>query len=85
MGDQAVPEALPLTPRIFTWAPLLGVSHVMLTTGEAQRIGKAFLEESKLPLPQPLPAISVTVKANWRVTFAFYDGAAHDVNLEDYH
>ena len=28
---------------------------------------------------------SVTVKANWRVTFAFYDGAARDVNLEDYH
>ena len=28
---------------------------------------------------------SVTVKANWRVTFTFYDGAAHDVNLEDYH
>ena len=27
---------------------------------------------------------SVTVKANWRVTFTFYDGAAHDVNLEDY-
>ena len=30
-------------------------------------------------------AFSVTVKANWRVTFAFYDGAAHDVNLEVYH
>jgi proteic killer suppression protein len=28
---------------------------------------------------------SVTVKANWRVTFGFYNGAAHDVNLEDYH
>jgi len=28
---------------------------------------------------------SVTVKANWRVTFRFYEGAAHDVNLEDYH
>ena len=28
---------------------------------------------------------SVTVKANRRVTFAFYDGTAHDVNLEDYH
>jgi toxin HigB-1 len=30
-------------------------------------------------------AYSVTVKANWRVTFRFYEGAAHDVNLEDYH
>jgi toxin HigB-1 len=30
-------------------------------------------------------AYSVTVKANWRVTFGFHDGAAYDVNLEDYH
>ena len=28
---------------------------------------------------------SVTVKTNWRVTFRFQDGAAYDVNLEDYH
>ena len=28
---------------------------------------------------------SVTVKANWRVTFRFHQGAAYDVNLEDYH
>lgn len=28
---------------------------------------------------------SVTVKANWRVTFRFKNGAAYDVNLEDYH
>jgi proteic killer suppression protein len=28
---------------------------------------------------------SVTVKANWRITFRFHDGAARDVNLEDYH
>ena len=28
---------------------------------------------------------SVTVKANWRVTFRFHDGAAREVNLEDYH
>jgi proteic killer suppression protein len=28
---------------------------------------------------------SVTVKANWRVTFRFEEGAAYDVNLEDYH
>ena len=28
---------------------------------------------------------SVTVKANWRVTFLFHEGAAYDVNLEDYH
>src|SRR5580704_2893869 len=28
---------------------------------------------------------SVTVKANWRVTFRFHEGAAHDVDLEDYH
>ena len=28
---------------------------------------------------------SVTVKANWRVTFRFHEGAACDVSLEDYH
>lgn len=28
---------------------------------------------------------SVTVKSNWRITFRFDNGAAHDVNLEDYH
>ena len=28
---------------------------------------------------------SVMVKANWRVTFRFHEGAAKDVNLEDYH
>ncbi len=28
---------------------------------------------------------SVTVKANWRITFRFHEGAAHDVNLEDDH
>jgi proteic killer suppression protein len=28
---------------------------------------------------------SVTVKANWRVIFRFHEGAAYDVDLEDYH
>ena len=28
---------------------------------------------------------AVTVNANWRVTFRFHEGAAYDVNLEDYH
>ena len=28
---------------------------------------------------------AVTVKANWRVTFRFHEGAVLDVNLEDYH
>ncbi|HEY1758069.1 MAG TPA: type II toxin-antitoxin system RelE/ParE family toxin [Bryobacteraceae bacterium] len=28
---------------------------------------------------------SVTVKANWRITFRFQEGAARDVDLEDYH
>jgi toxin HigB-1 len=28
---------------------------------------------------------AVTVKANWRITFRFHEGAAYDVNLEDYH
>ena len=28
---------------------------------------------------------SVTIKANWRITFSFHNGAACDVNLEDYH
>lgn len=28
---------------------------------------------------------AVTVKANWRITFRFADGAALDVNYEGYH
>ena len=28
---------------------------------------------------------AVTVKANWRVTCRFHEGAAYDVELEDYH
>jgi proteic killer suppression protein len=30
-------------------------------------------------------AYSVTVKATWRIPFRFQEGAAYDVNLEDYH
>lgn len=28
---------------------------------------------------------SVAVRANWKITFRFENGDAHDVNLEDYH
>ena len=28
---------------------------------------------------------AVTVRANWRITFQFEDGEAHDINFEDYH
>ncbi|HSW69393.1 MAG TPA: type II toxin-antitoxin system RelE/ParE family toxin [Gammaproteobacteria bacterium] len=28
---------------------------------------------------------SVKVSVNWRITFRFENGDAHDVNLEDYH
>lgn len=28
---------------------------------------------------------SVTVRANWRMTFGFENGQAFDVNFEDYH
>ena len=28
---------------------------------------------------------AVTVRANWRITFRFEDGHAHDVDLTDYH
>ena len=49
-------------------------------------------QEMNLPLFRFHPLIgdrrgtySVTVKANWRVTFRFHEGAAYDVDLEDYH
>jgi proteic killer suppression protein len=49
-------------------------------------------EEMALPLFRFHPltgdrrgTYSVTVKANWRITFRFHDGAAYGVNLEDYH
>lgn len=29
--------------------------------------------------------LSVTVRANWRITFRYAEGEASDVNLEDYH
>jgi proteic killer suppression protein len=58
----------------------------------------SFLEAADSPEDMALPmfrfhpltgdrrgSYSVTVKANWRVTFRFHNGAAHDVNLEDYH
>ena len=48
-------------------------------------------EEMDLPMFRFHPLIgdrrgtySVTVKANWRITFGFHNGAAFDVNLEDY-
>ena len=28
---------------------------------------------------------SVAVRKNWKITFCFENGGAHDVNLEDYH
>ncbi len=28
---------------------------------------------------------SVTVRANWRITFRFENSDAYDINLEDYH
>ncbi|MBK4769866.1 MAG: hypothetical protein FT726_09325 [Pantoea sp. Morm] len=28
---------------------------------------------------------SITVRANWRITFEFTDGDAYILNLEDYH
>jgi proteic killer suppression protein len=31
------------------------------------------------------PRWSVRVTANWRITFGWGDGDAHDVDLEDYH
>ena len=30
-------------------------------------------------------AFSITVRANWRITFRWRQGRAYEVNLEDYH
>ena len=34
---------------------------------------------------EPQRVWAVTVRANWRVTFRFESGDAHDVDSEDYH
>ena len=64
---------------------------------KAQKILSA-LAAANVPEEMALPAFrfhqltgdrrgtyAVTVKANWRVTFRFHEGAAYDVNLGDYH
>ena len=64
---------------------------------KAQKILSA-LEAADSPADMALPVFrfhpltggrrgsySVPVKANWRVTFRFHKGEAHDVNLEDDH
>ena len=65
--------------------------------GKVQKILTA-LEAAETPEELDLPTFhfhaltgnrrgqfSVTVRANWRITFTFRQGAACDVNLEDYH
>jgi toxin HigB-1 len=65
--------------------------------GKTQKILSA-LEAASRPADMALPQFrfhpltgdrrgthAVTIKANWRVTFRFHEGAAYDVNLEDYH
>ena len=72
-----------------------GIRSDMLA--KAQKILSA-LEAAERPEDMDLPMFrfhpltgdrrgtyAVTVKANWRVTFRFHNGAAYDVDLEDYH
>ncbi|MCY4575149.1 MAG: type II toxin-antitoxin system RelE/ParE family toxin [Chloroflexi bacterium] len=65
--------------------------------GKVERI-LGLLDMSRIPTDMDVPGFrlhslsgssrgryAVVVSANWRVTFAFTDGNAFDVDLEDYH
>lgn len=71
-----------------------------LNPAHAEKIKKILsaLEAAETPEELDLPGLhfhrltgnrrgtfSVTVRANWRMTFRFEQGNAYDVHLEDYH
>ena len=81
--------------RLYEGNDRSGIRHDLVQ--KAQKILSA-LEAANGPEDMALPMFrfhpltgdrrgtySVTVKTNWRITFRFRDGAALDVNLEDYH
>ena len=63
------------------------VRQILATLNEATRIEGMNLPSFRLhPLAgNPGGLWSVTVRANWRIVFAFENGIADDVDLIDYH
>ena len=73
------------------------IRNVTLIGLKAENI-LAVLNRARVPADMDLPGFrlhqlkgdrkgfwSVTVRANWRVTFRFENGRAYDVDLTDYH
>lgn len=63
------------------------VADILTALDSAQKIEDMNLVTFRLhPLTGDRKGIwSVTIRANWRITFKFENGEAYDVNYEDYH
>lgn len=63
------------------------VGQILALLDAAEKVGDLDLATLRLhPLKGDLKGFwSLTVRANWRITFRFDDGKAFDVDLVDYH
>lgn len=63
------------------------ISLILLALHSADEIAAVDLPSFRLhPLTGKMKGLwSVTVRANWRITFRFEGGNAYDVDLVDYH
>jgi proteic killer suppression protein len=63
------------------------IENILGLLDSAEKIEDIGLPSLRLhPLTGKLKGLwSVTVRANWRITFRFEDGEVHDVDLADYH
>jgi toxin HigB-1 len=63
------------------------IRQILGVMNAAQKIADIDIATFRLhPLTADLKGFwSVTVRANWRITFRFEDGKAFDVDLSDYH
>jgi toxin HigB-1 len=63
------------------------IENILFVLSRARRAEDMDLPGFRLhPLKGDMKGLgAVTVRANWRITFRFEEGQAHDVNLIDYH